>query len=140
MLLLSNWRVKVSCVVTCQYVLRALVFNCLACSPVSSPANVPCVPMCSHAVTSDNKKTFSVTYFTYIFGTFSLPFFYDIKLFMIVHEKQERLYKHLHCTIVFTYCTLMHFSYQAEAFNGYYIGLFKYLVLVAHCLAWLLNH
>ena len=63
-------RVNVPQVLTSQCVFRAYVFTCFVCLR----AHVPCLPKCLHAITSNNKKKFSVTCFTYIFGTFSLFF------------------------------------------------------------------
>ena len=76
----------------CLVCLHAHVSTCLACLRAHVPfvltclhANVPCVHKCSCVITSNNKNKFSMTCFTYIFGTFSLSFSWEIKLF-VGHE------------------------------------------------------
>ena len=99
---------------TCLSCLCAHVPTCLTCLR----GHVPCVPNCSCGITSNNKNKFSMTCFTYIFGTFSLSFLWKIKLYMnSIYGKQECLWKHLLSEFSSTFRT---FSYQAEAFNGCY--------------------
>ena len=85
-------RGNVPCVLTCQRTLRAYVLTCLTCLH----AHVLCVPKCSRAITSNNKSKFSMTCFTKIFGTFSLSFSWEIKLYVkSTYNKQECLWKYL---------------------------------------------
>ena len=76
--LLTGQLVLRAYVLTCQHASGALVLMCLTCSQ----SNVPFVPTCSRAVTSNNKNKFSMTCFTYIFGTFLLSFSGELKLYM----------------------------------------------------------
>ena len=86
---LTYSRANVSCVLTWSRVLCAYVPTCLPCLRANVSyvltclrVNVPCVLTCSRAITSNNKKKFSVTYFPEILDTFSLSFSYEIKLYM----------------------------------------------------------
>ena len=106
--MLTCQRVLHAYVLTCQRTLRICVLTC-------SRAYVPCVPKCSRAITSINKCKVSMTCFTLIFGTFSLSFSWEIKLYMkSIYDKQECLWKHLLWEFNSTF---RHFPYQAEAFN-----------------------
>ena len=112
-------RANVSCVLirahvsTCLAYLRAHVPSVLTCSL----ANVPCLSKCSRDINS-NKNKFSVACFTKIFGTFSLSFSWEIKLYLkSIYDKQEYLRKHLLWEFNSTF---RNFSYEAEAFNRCY--------------------
>ena len=86
---------------TCLASLHAHVVMCLACLPTHMETCLAC--LCAHMpmwlalsqalnnyvlmcitsnITSNNKNEFSMAYFTYIFGTFSLPFTREIKQYM----------------------------------------------------------
>ena len=87
---LACLRAHVSTYLAC---LCAQVSTCFACSRPNVPCVLKCsrtcVPKCSRAITSNNKNKFSMTCFTYIFGTFSLSFSWEIKLF-VGHELKRR--------------------------------------------------
>ena len=79
----------VSMYLTCSRALHTNVLYVLVCTFANVPicqacshANMLCVPTCSHPVTSNNKSKFLITYFTQIFGTFSLIFSCEVKLCM----------------------------------------------------------
>ena len=92
-----------------QLALRAYVLMCHACLR----AHVPCTPKRSRAITSNNKNKVSMTCFTWIFGAFSLSFFWEIKVYMkSINDRQE--WKHLLSEFNSTF---RHFPNQAEAFN-----------------------
>ena len=65
---LTCWRVYMPCMLTCSRANLSCMSmcSCLACSHVNMPC-VLCVPMCSCAITANDKYRFSITCFPYIF-------------------------------------------------------------------------